>query len=73
MRLTTVVIILGLYLLPSLLAFVRGHRNKQALAKFNILGGWTIFGWIVALVWAVYAEPSSYPRSRFQGAPPPTA
>jgi amino acid transporter len=73
MRLTTVMVLLGLYLLPSLIAFVRGHRNRHALAKFNILGGWTIFGWIVALVWAIYAEPSSYPRSRFQGGPAPGA
>jgi hypothetical protein len=73
MRLTTVMVLLGIYLLPSLIAFVRGHRNRHALAKFNIFGGWTIFGWIVALVWAVYAEPSSYPRSRFQGGPTPSA
>jgi hypothetical protein len=72
MSITTVVVVLGIYLLPSLIAFVRGHRNKHALAKFNILGGWTIFGWITALVWAIYAEPSSYPRCRFQGVPAPS-
>ena len=67
MSITTAVVVLVIYLLPSLIAFVRGHRNKHALVKFNILGGWTIFGWITALVWAIYAEPSSYPRCRFQG------
>ena len=67
MSITTLIVILTIYLLPAILAFARGHRNKHALAKFNIFGGWTIFGWITALVWALYAEPSSYPRSRFHG------
>ena len=67
MRITTVILALAIYLLPAGIAFARGHRNKQALAKFNLFGGWTIFGWIIVLVWALYAEPSSYPRCRFQG------
>ena len=63
---TTAIVIVGIYLLPSIIAFARNHRNKHALAKFNLFGGWTIFGWITALVWALYAEPSSYPRRRLQ-------
>ncbi len=66
MRMTTAIVIVGIYLLPSIIAFARKHRNKHALAKFNLFGGWTIFGWITALVWALYAEPSSYPRRRLQ-------
>jgi Superinfection immunity protein len=73
MSITTVIVVLVIYFLPSCIAFARGHRNKHALAKFNIFGGWTIFGWITALVWAIYAEPSSYPRCRFQGVPTPSA
>lgn len=66
MRMTTAIVIIGIYLLPSIIAFARNHRNKHALAKFNLFGGWTIFGWITALVWALYAEPSSYPRRRLR-------
>ena len=66
---TTVLVVLVIYFLPSVIALLRGHRNRQALAKLNLFGGWTLFGWITALVWALYAEPSSYPRSRFQGLP----
>jgi uncharacterized membrane protein YqaE (UPF0057 family) len=69
MCITTVIVVLALYFLPAGIAFARGHRNKHALAKFNLFGGWTIFGWFTALVWALYAEPSSYPRYRFQGVP----
>jgi nitrite reductase/ring-hydroxylating ferredoxin subunit len=68
MHLTTLVALVAIYLLPSIIALLRNHRNKHALVKFNICGGWTVFGWIVALVWASYAEPSSYPNSRLQDA-----
>jgi phenylpropionate dioxygenase-like ring-hydroxylating dioxygenase large terminal subunit len=64
---TLVIVLLTIYFVPSLIAVARGHRNKHALAKFNLFGGWTIFGWFTALVWSLYAEPSSYPRCRFQG------
>ena len=70
MRIKTVIVALAIYFLPAGIAFARGHRNKHALAKFNLFfSGWTIFGWFMALVWALYAEPSSYPRCRFQGVP----
>lgn len=51
------------YWAPSLIAFLRRHRNRRALLALNTFAGWTIFGWITALVWSLYAEPSSYPRS----------
>ena len=54
-----VLIALAVYILPSVLALARGHRNKGAVIAYNLLGSWTIFGWFVALVWAVYREPSS--------------
>ena len=55
-----------LYLAPTLIAFARGHQNRRALGQLNLYGGWTIFGWFTALVWSLYPEPSSYPRTRFQ-------
>ena len=54
-----VLIALAVYMLPSVIALARGHRNKGAVVAYNILGSWTIFGWFVALVWAIYREPSS--------------
>lgn len=47
------VIIFGtLYLIPSMVAAMRGHRNGLAIGVLNILLGWTVLGWILALVWA---------------------
>jgi hypothetical protein len=41
------------YLLPTLIANFRGHRNVFAIAALNLLLGWSLIGWVVALVWAL--------------------
>lgn len=48
------------YLLPSTIAFAKRHRNREAVLALNVLAGWTIVGWLIALVWATYPDPSSY-------------
>jgi len=48
---------LAIYFIPSLVARARGKRNRRAIYALNLLAGWTIGGWIGALVWALTAEP----------------
>jgi ABC-type dipeptide/oligopeptide/nickel transport system permease subunit len=43
----------GVYILPALIACLRGHRNAAAIVVMNILLGWTFVGWAFALVWAL--------------------
>lgn len=51
------------YLLPSVVAGLRSHRNVPALLALNLLLGWTIIGWVAALVWALYrSEGTERPR-----------
>ncbi len=38
--------------IPTVVAFVRKKRNRGAIMLINILLGWTVIGWVVALVWA---------------------
>ena len=45
----------AVYLLPSLVAAARGHHNGAAILVFNLLLGWTLLGWPLALVWACTA------------------
>lgn len=47
------------YFAPSVI----GNRkaNRWAIFTLNLLAGWTIVGWIVAMVWAFCAEPSEKP------------
>ncbi|GFO81220.1 MAG: hypothetical protein A49_08470 [Methyloceanibacter sp.] len=42
----------AIYFLPGLLASFRKHRNHNAIFVLNLLLGWTVIGWIVALIWA---------------------
>ncbi len=49
---TTVVGLIALYLVPTAIAGGRQHRNVASIAVLNILLGWTVLGWIGALVWA---------------------
>ncbi len=41
------------YLLPAIIATSRIHQNQGAITVLNVAFGWTILGWVVALVWSV--------------------
>jgi len=48
-----VLIVLMLYLLPAILANMRGHKNFASIFVLNIFLGWTFLGWVIALVWSL--------------------
>ena len=43
---------LVLYFLPSIIALARSKRDTLAIFLLNFFLGWSVIGWIVALVWA---------------------
>lgn len=43
----------ALYLLPVYEAWKREHPNLTGVVLLNLLLGWTVLGWIGALIWAV--------------------
>ena len=43
------VIALGLYFLPTII-----HANLIGIGLVNFFLGWSLLGWLGALVWAVY-------------------
>jgi len=47
------VALIGLYLLPVLLAWARHVPDVGSVAVINILLGWTLAGWVVALALAL--------------------
>lgn len=51
-----VTVVTGLYLLPWAIAASRGKANQWAVFVVNLLLGWTVIGWIVALVMACTAH-----------------
>jgi hypothetical protein len=42
----------GLYFLPSIIAFSRVHKLAVTILIINFFFGWTLLGWVIALVWA---------------------
>ena len=42
-----------MYFLPSIIALARSKRDTAAIVLLNLFLGWTLIGWVVALVWAV--------------------
>lgn len=48
-----IILLLLIYFLPSILAFKNNKYNPWKVVLFNILLGWTVFGWIIALALAV--------------------
>lgn len=46
----------AIYLAPTIVAIARHARNVLGIVLLNILGGWTLVGWIIALVWSIRDE-----------------
>jgi len=49
-----VIVALLIYFLPSLVGYKK--KNANAILILNLLLGWTLLGWVVALVWALTNE-----------------
>ena len=47
------IVAVAIYVLPALLAWSMGSPQRMAITLLNVLLGWTILGWIAALIWAV--------------------
>ncbi|MDE0178227.1 MAG: superinfection immunity protein [Gammaproteobacteria bacterium] len=46
-------IMLLTYFIPTVVAMVRKHHNTTAIFVLNLFLGWSLLGWVAALVWAV--------------------
>ena len=46
-------VLCAIYLLPAIIAGVRGHASAWGIFALNLLLGWTGLVWIVALIWAL--------------------
>jgi hypothetical protein len=55
-------IALFLYFLPTIVANSR-KRQVGSIFVLNLFLGWTLLGWVVALVWAMSEKPPAAPAS----------
>ncbi|MDB5469317.1 MAG: hypothetical protein JWR84_877 [Caulobacter sp.] len=54
-----VIILIAGYFIPTVIAFMRSHKDAPAIAAVNLLLGWSVIGWFMAFIWAL-----SDPRGR---------
>ncbi|MCC3701384.1 superinfection immunity protein [Rouxiella badensis] len=47
-----VILCVAMYFLPFLIADHRKHKKLPVIFGVNLLLGWTVIGWAVAMVWA---------------------
>lgn len=48
---------IGLYFLPAIVAAARRTHNSTGILLLNIFLGWTVIGWVFALVLAICSAP----------------
>ena len=48
-------VLIGLYFAPAFIAWRQAHPNYRGIFLLNLLLGWTVVGWILAVVWAYTA------------------
>lgn len=53
-----IVILLAIcfYFLPTFIAYKRNKKNKIAIFALDLCLGWTLVGWVIALVWSLTFE-----------------
>lgn len=44
------ILLLALYFLPSIVGY--NHKQFAAILMLNLFLGWTLLGWVGALIWA---------------------
>ncbi|QHJ83334.1 MAG: hypothetical protein [Bacteriophage sp.] len=47
------IVLMVLYFVPTVLAFIRDHKSKWGILALNFILGFTVIGWIIALIWAL--------------------
>lgn len=47
-----ILVSLALYMFPTIEAFIRGRENIVQIALLNLFLGWTLIGWVAALIWS---------------------
>lgn len=47
------IVLAALYLLPTVVALLRLRHNTMAIFALNLFLGWSLVGWVLALVWAL--------------------
>jgi len=59
-----VLLVLGTYFAPTIIAMIRSVPNRWSVAVVNFFLGWTFIGWVVALAMAARSVPTTRTLTR---------
>lgn len=45
-----------LYVIPLIIALIRGHKSCTMVVILNILFGWIFLMWIILLLWSAFGD-----------------
>jgi len=54
-------VVVMLYLLPSIIAFNRGISLRWTVLVIDLFFGWSLIGWVISLALAVSGAPTATP------------
>lgn len=60
--LIVLLILIGIYLIPTIIAICRKAYYAAAAITINILLGWTFLGWVIALILSLLNTPNRTPQ-----------
>lgn len=46
------VVLAFFYLVPTINAYCNNKKSREAIMLLNLFLGWTLIGWVIALVWS---------------------
>ena len=56
----TLLFLILMYFLPAIIG--RDKHDAAGIFLLNLFVGWTVIGWVIALIWACIAEPRAHVR-----------
>ena len=55
-RMLAGMVLLIIYLLPAINGYSKKHGSRAMILVVNVLLGWTLIGWVIALAWSAGGE-----------------
>ena len=55
---SVLLLLAAIYFLPLFIAIMREHRQSVAIGILTLFLGWTLLGWVAALVWSFTNSPN---------------
>jgi len=47
---------IAIYFIPTIMAYSNKKVDKASIGALNFFLGWTVIGWVIALVWALKVD-----------------